>query len=329
VEKNQSGVGMKNAITGDFLIYHMLKGGVDKATRDAIGVSVSRTLSAALRGLGEPPALSEQDAAVISRLSARGFAPCAPLFSQQQLDEIETYLNSKPARFYNDNTGEPGAIVAPISERPAEARFATWDQSDICGCPAIMSTAHDERLVTIAEHYLRAPPTISIITVWWSYPSSHALGGMQHYHHDRDDFSSLKLFVYLTDVDIESGPHEFVDETHSFQTLLGLMKRALPTSVDQGRFLQWMEVHRKRDEDVIAYFPAENLRTITGPRGSTFFEDTRGLHRGLPPVSRGRLCFEICYTHMPKLNMTYTPIARSASMRVTPRVSWATRLYYK
>lgn len=154
---------------------------------------------------------------------------------------------------------------------------------------------------------------------------------MQSFHHDRDDFRMLKAFACLTETTATSGPHEFVGETHTFDALVSLMNRKAWISVRQENdFLNWMEQHRKSDADVLRNFPRENIRTITGPRGSTFFEDTRGLHRGLPPVDAPRLVFEICYTLLPRHNVQYAQIPRpSAPAPLEPGAAYATRLFYR
>lgn len=316
---------MSNA---DYFLFRMLKGGVDQRTRDMMGLAMARTLSQQLNFPRPEPTPPEIE--VLQRLERTGFAPVAPIFSPRDLDEIDAYFADKPISFSNAEMNAEG-VVRALADRPADLRFGHWPQEVISGCPAFCRAAHDPALLRIAEAYLGAPPTIALLTAWWSFPSSAARGGMQNFHHDRDDFRMLKVFAYLTDTTEASGPHEFVDETHSFDSLMGFMSRRSWADIKQQReFLQWMEVHRKNDNDVVANFPKENIRTITGSRGSSFFEDTRGLHRGLPPVSAPRLAFEICYTLVPKFNEKYSPISRPGLTAPTqPAVAYATRLFYQ
>lgn len=252
------------------------------------------------------------------------------MFSPADLDEIDAYFSGKPLAFSNAEMDSGGAVKGLLADHPPGLRFGYWPQEVVTACPAFCRAAHDPALLRVAEAYLGAPPTISILTTWWSFPSSAARGGMQNFHHDRDDFRMLKVFAYLTDTSEASGPHEFVEETHSYEALTAFMKRQDWTDQRQQAFLDWMEVHRKQDSDVARTFPKENIRTITGPRGSTFFEDTRGLHRGLPPVSAPRHVFEICYCLAPKLNTTYAPIPRACvPSPLEAGAAYATRLFYK
>ncbi len=311
----------------DLFLFKMLKGGVDKRTRDMMGMAIAHTLSAKL---ALPPiAPSAAEAEIVRQLDLTGFAAVAPIFSPADLAEIEAYFADKPISFSDsdlDTTGFRGLLA----DNPGNLRFGHWDQDVVSGCPQFCRAAHAPSLLRIAEAYLGAPPTVSTLTDWWSFPSTAMRGGMQNFHHDRDDFRLLKVFTYLTDATETTGPHEFIQETHSFNALMSFMSRgAALTGQQQKEFVQWMEQHRKADDDVHKYFPKENILTITGNRGATFFEDTRGLHRGLPPVTGPRLAFEICYTMTPKLSSIYKPIPRACAADPTyAGTTRATRLFY-
>ncbi len=308
-------------------LFQMLKGGVDKRTRDMMGASMANTIR---RSWPLPVSASgPAEQATVQRLRQKGFAEVSPMFSAADLAEIETYFADKPICFSNDEMTADASTRGLLADRPLNVRFGLWEQGVISACPAFCRAAFDQNLLRVAEAYLEAPPTVTIITAWWSFPSTVAPRGMQHFHHDRDDFRMLKVFCYLTDVTRTSGPHEFVDETHSFDALIGFMgRRTWLSTAEQKQFLEWMEVHRKEDADVARQFPRESIRTITGARGSSFFEDTRGLHRGLPPVDTPRLVFEICYSLAPKFNSTYAPIPRPCAVTGDQGSSYANRLFY-
>lgn len=286
-------------MNAEALLFHMLKGGVGKRTRDEMGAAIARKLRRT-----EHHYLYNDEQAVVNRLRGTGFAAITPIFTPEQIASIHNYFSDKPPIHYNDNPNKPQ--VAP-------ARFAEWSQDIVSSCPEFAQAAHDPRLLRIAEAYLECPPVITILTAWWSYPSTADLGGMQYFHHDRDDFRCLKLFVYLTDVTEETGPHQYVDGTHDTASF----EVPYYTSPE---FLAWFDrSHRKDAVDV-----AERCgppRTITGPAGSTFLEDTRGLHRGAPPLGGPRMVFEICYAMRPKTNGNYKPIPWNTSCE-------ATRLFY-
>ena len=114
------------------------------------------------------------------------------------------------------------------------------------------------------------------------HPSS-----QRRFHFDYAGWHSLNLFIYLTDVERDSGSHQVVVGTHKYKHV----RDAIRPSLD--------------DEEVERRFGAQ-IRTIAGPAGTMFFEDTEAFHRRVAvrerramlnilfashrsPFSRGRL----------------------------------------
>jgi hypothetical protein len=146
------------------------------------------------------------------------------------------------------------------------------------------------------------------------------------------------LFVYLTDVDAGTGPHAFVERTHEIDILRQVAAQRFANHPDAlNAFWRWMEQHRKTDEEVLRFFPKEEVISFVGPKGTSFFEDTRGLHKGTRPSTGPRLAFEIFYSVLPKFNEVLNPVRRAdlklpAGMetdtaKLSPLVRYATRQY--
>ena len=81
-----------------------------------------------------------------------------------------------------------------------------------------------------------------------------------HYDYDRSNF--IKMFIYLTDVDESNGPHVYVPNSH--------MER--PKDLLSGE--------RITDERMSTHYPPSTWQTITGKKGTLFFADTQGFHKG-------------------------------------------------
>jgi len=314
-------------VSSDQLLFQMLKGGVDKRVRDAMGGSIAASLRSANKKIRSSGPLTAEAAPALASLRDIGFAQIGPLFTPDQIERIHGYFAARPAMFYNANVTDADVVRCSLGGRPAGYRFCEWSQDVISACPEFQAAAHHPTLLRLAEEYLEAPPTITILTTWWSFPSDGPLGGMQNFHHDRDDFRCLKLFVYLTPVTAQTGPHEYVDGTHTLDAIIRLAAPEQLHRTHLQKFLGWLEVHRKDEQDVVAAFPGGRIRTILGESGSTFLEDTRGFHRGVPPRAAPRFAFEICYSLLPKYNAKYEPIVRT--MAVDPAVAYATRLFYR
>ena len=116
--------------------------------------------------------------------------------------------------------------------------------------------------------------------MWWSTPHlDHAADEIaQRFHFDCDRVRWLKIFIYLTDVTPESGPHVFVRHSH-------LREARRADLIGRGYV-------RLPDEDVARVYRPEEFATICGVAGTVLFEDTSGFHKGTRPEKRERLMLE-------------------------------------
>jgi hypothetical protein len=150
----------------------------------------------------------------------------------------------------------------------------------------------------IAESYLGCRPWLDVLSMWWhtdfsKEPDSEAA---QLYHFDMDRPKWLKIFVYLTDVTIESGPHCFVEGSHKS----GAIPRAL---LRRG-------YARIEDKEVYEAFGQHKERKFIAPAGTVIIEDTRGLHKGLHVQSGDRLIFQIQFSNS-KFGANYPAVKKS------------------
>ena len=70
-----------------------------------------------------------------------------------------------------------------------------------------------------------------------------------------------------------------------------------------------MDGHRA-DKDAETISTEVGLKRRIDAKGTSFLEDTRGLHKGLLPVGGRRLVFQLCYSLLPKYNDSFRPICR-------------------
>ncbi|MGH7231213.1 MAG: hypothetical protein ACREJU_07625, partial [Nitrospiraceae bacterium] len=125
----------------------------------------------------------------------------------------------------------PAEFVADIMNYcQSTRRLKYWNPHK--ECEAIDQLARNETIVEIAKRYLGAEPILWLTQLKWSFgdagerrtfiPSAH-LEPLQHdgdaFHYDTLDFKSLTVFVYLTSVDIDSGPHVVIEGTHKIKSL--------------------------------------------------------------------------------------------------------------
>ncbi|MBI4523176.1 MAG: phytanoyl-CoA dioxygenase family protein [Deltaproteobacteria bacterium] len=147
----------------------------------------------------------------------------------------------------------------------------------------VMETSSGQKIVSepylhrMAQDYLRCRPVVDLVAMWWSTAALKKASSeaAQLYHFDMDWIKFVKFFVYLTDVTEDTGPHCYVAGSHV---------RKPKALLRDGRFL---------DEEIKPHYPQENFIKITGPKGTMFVADTRGFHKGLPPLSGSRLIFQV------------------------------------
>jgi hypothetical protein len=166
-----------------------------------------------------------------------------------------------------------------IDQVPENVHVAEYSTEHILRCPDVLAIANDPSLLDAAGRYLGCKPTISNISIWWSLPADGTAQEAENYHRDVDDWRFVKFFLYLTDVDADSGPHCFVRGSHR-----------------RGRFLR---IRRIADHEVAALFKPEDLLKIGGSAGDAFLEDTFGLHKGQPPTRERRLLLQVEYSVSP------------------------------
>lgn len=227
----------------------------------------------------------------LAALQADGHAPLGSLLTPSQLDDIRNYLADKLVAPHGRSLP-----TFPAHQPPAGARMAEYNLADILGCPHLLALANRPSLVRLAAHYIGCKPTISAIGLRWSYPQSGSGTGLQGFHRDCDDWRFIKVFVYLTDVDDVSGPHVYVGGSH--QEHCG------------------MRLQPYRDEEIAGRYDASRIASITGPAGTGFAVDTKGIHKGMVPTHKPRLLLQIQYSLLPVYMYRYDTPQRMAAGQI-------------
>jgi hypothetical protein len=102
------------------------------------------------------------------------------------------------------------------------------------------------------------------------------------FHYDLADLKSVTLFVYLTDVEADCGPHVVIRGTQGRKSASRIF----------NRFLEEGEIRRRF---------AGRMHVITGQRGTAWFEDISCYHKQAA-AEKVRLMLSIIYSlHRPPL----------------------------
>jgi hypothetical protein len=216
-------------------------------------------------------------------LSMAGIFFLSNLLTSEQCLEVREYL-------------EPLTMVDPrnpfgeftLDTVPPGCHIGQYRESEMLACPYLLDIANDPRLVDAASAYLGCKPVISTFRAWWSFGGFTEPKDAEYFHRDVDDWKFVKLFVYLTDVGPDNGPHVFVKGSQRSNRLL--------------------ELRRHSDAEVEDVFGKDAVLSITGAQGSAFFEDTFGFHKGTVCRTGRRLLFQVQYSISPIHAYEYRPV---------------------
>lgn len=139
-------------------------------------------------------------------------------------------------------------------------------------CEAIDRLIRNAKVVEIARRYLGAEPILWLTQLRWSFgdsteqrkvlPSLHQ-EPLQYdgdaFHYDTLDYKSLTIFIYLTDVDPDSGPHVVIEGTQ--KKSIGEIFRIILSDADAQRKF------------------GNRIKMILGRKGTVLFEETSSYHK--------------------------------------------------
>ena len=222
-----------------------------------------------------------EDDPALSALLTQGFVRlgdlCPPEMAQALFDELEDVPCRDPYR------PELGTLRGDTL--PAETHVAHLDRGPLIRSRTAMDLANHPRILSLVGAWLGAKPTV-LISAWWSVAAEGPAEEAERFHRDKDDWRFIKLFVYLTEVTEETGPHVFVPRSHHHAGV------------------EFRHQRRYTDAEVAAVYPPEHHQVFVGPPGMAILENTYGLHKGLPPRAGRRLIFQVTYSLFP---LMYAP----------------------
>lgn len=140
----------------------------------------------------------------------------------------------------------------------------------------------DRKIVNIVNAYMGMCSRFFMFTLSVALPVGQAAPqGSQNWHRDPEDRKLCKVFLYLNDVDENSGPFIYVKETHHH----GKFGKIFPQKPPKGYSPIKSGVRLEN------FIPEENIVTVAGRAGTVVFCDTAGFHRGGYALSGERLMF--------------------------------------
>jgi hypothetical protein len=234
---------------------------------------------------------------ILRPLKPKVTLPASAHMTDAQIDSsveklLELGWNILPWRLGADDIAEitdfafsTGAYAKDLGERiiidrndipRAHGRYM-WRMSDIIRVPAVQRLLADGAMHRIAQDYIGCRPLITGIELWLD-PVIEGTYRAHVYHYDNDGPAFLKFFVYLHDVDVETGAHTYIERTQG-----------------RGKPEQFRLSKRYERNDLLNYYGEQSEQVFAAPAGTILAEDTAGFHKGTTLRRGYRLLLQLQY----------------------------------
>jgi len=219
------------------------------------------------------PALDDTQQRILERLRDEGYAtlPFSELVPDPAVwNELEqdaaTFVAETEAGLAREQEGGESALRRRAGKEFLVRKYSS--DVDLGLDDPWLRLGVNPRLLDIANAYLEMLSKLEYVDVWYTPPAgADERRSSQRWHRDFNDRHLLKAFVYLVDVDEETGPFEYVP-------------RSAPGGELESHW-PWRPLgDNYPPEQELAERVGDRAVTFTAPKGTLIFCDTSGFHRG-------------------------------------------------
>jgi phytanoyl-CoA dioxygenase PhyH len=220
----------------------------------------------------EQPPLDEVQRSILERLRAEGYAtlPFTELVTEASVwNELEqnaaTFIAETEAGLASEQEGGESSLRRRAGKEFVVRKYSSNVQLGLDD--PWLRLGVNPRLLDIANAYLEMWSKLEYVDVWYTAPAGGERRSSQRWHRDFNDRHLLKAFVYLVDVDEETGPFEYVP-------------RSAPGGELESHW-PWRPLgDNYPPEEELAERIGDRAVTFTAPKGNLLFCNTSGFHRG-------------------------------------------------
>jgi hypothetical protein len=221
----------------------------------------------------QPPTLNAVQQRIVAELRREGHAtvPFSELITDASVwDELEVNGEKFRAETEAGLAQEGSGAASALRRRPGKefvVRKYAYGVKLALDDPWLR-LGTNPRLLDLANAYLGLWSKLEYVDLWYTSPAAEEeRRSSQRWHRDFNDRHLLKAFIYLVDVDEETGPFEYV-----------------PRSAPGGELdslWPWRPLGENYPpEDELAERLDGRAVTFTAPKGTIIFCNTSGFHRG-------------------------------------------------
>ena len=235
--------------------------------------------------------LGEMDAAraraCADRLRSDGYLVFERALPEDACERLVTFAAETPAvvrRMDHEPRNLPRRLARFDAQAPLAVRY-DYETGALLDDADVQALLADPSLLRLVQEYLGSEPVADVLSMWWhtAYHTAPDSEAAQYFHFDLDRIKWLKVFVYLTDVGPDNGPHSFVAGSHR--------SAGIPADILRRGY------ERLSDEEVHGRYGSERCKQFCAPRGSVIVEDTRGLHKGAHVRGAPRLILQLQFSN--------------------------------
>jgi hypothetical protein len=158
---------------------------------------------------------------------------------------------------------------------PSGTHVGYYKKSDLSQISILKEISNSPQLNAYISKYVGKNFKCTGMGSWWTFGNNINPQEAELFHRDIDNLLWLKVFIYLTDVDENCGPHVFIPGSHRMNKSLTF----------------------RRIPDAEANMKFGKFTYHLGKKGTLIIEDTFGLHKGQHISSnKNRLIFQLQYS---------------------------------
>jgi hypothetical protein len=221
----------------------------------------------------EPPALDESQKRVVEQLRTNGYAtlpfsdlvPDPAIWHELEADAAR-FVAETEAGLAREREGGESSLKRRVGKEFLVRKYAWGVQLGLDD--PWLRLGLNTRLLDVANVYLGMWSKLEYVDVWYTLPAAaEERRSSQRWHRDFNDRHLLKAFLYLVDVDEETGPFEYVPRSAPGGELESLWP--------------WRPLgdNYPPEDDLAARIDGRAV-TFTAPKGTVVFCNTSGFHRG-------------------------------------------------
>ncbi len=225
------------------------------------------------------PTLAERDRVIVDALKREGVY--VTTLADLGLDSTANLLQAAYSQLSDMKAASNNHLTQKLPQIYTVtdlAEFSTWGS--------------EQKLLNIVENYIGLPVAFHGVHLRKDFPNENQFGTLL-WHKDSEDRRMVKIIIYLTDVEEEHGPFEYV-----------------PLSLTSLSSLNYYRIYYKlwksgylgiNDEELKEIIPQSAWKSCPGPAGTVIFADPKtALHHGTLRTQERSALFFVYTANPPK-----------------------------